>query len=85
MKSKPYPLTLYGRVYCSLCQHMLQHLQAAIEQGLVSVRFVDVDEDESLIARYDELVPVLVDDSGNELCHWHFDAEAFSAYLARIG
>ena len=85
MKSKPYPLTLYGRVYCSLCQHMLQHLQAAIEQGLVCVRFVDVDEDESLIARYDELVPVLVDDSGNELCHWHFDAEAFSAYLARMG
>ena len=85
MKNKPYPLTLYGRVYCSLCQHMLQHLQAAIEQGLVSVRFVDVDEDESLIARYDELVPVLVDDSGNELCHWHFDAEAFSAYLARMG
>ena len=85
MKSKPYPLTLYGRVYCSLCQHMLQHLQATIEQGLVSVRFVDVDEDESLIARYDELVPVLVDDSGNELCHWHFDAEAFSAYLARMG
>ena len=85
MKSKPYPLTLYGRVYCSLCQHMLQHLQAAIEQGLVCVQFVDVDEDESLIARYDELVPVLVDDSGNELCHWHFDAEAFSAYLARMG
>ena len=85
MKSKPYPLTLFGRVYCSLCQHMLQHLQAAIEQGLVSVRFVDVDEDESMIARYDELVPVLVDDSGNELCHWHFDAEAFSAYLARMG
>ena len=85
MKSKPYPLTLYGRVYCSLCQHMLQHLQATIEQGLVSVRFVDVDEDESLIARYDELVPVLVDDSGNELCHWHFDAEAFSAYLAQMG
>ena len=85
MKSKPYPLTLYGRVYCSLCQHMLQHLQAAIEQGLVSVQFVDVDEDESLIARYDELVPVLVDDSDNELCHWHFDAEAFSAYLARMG
>ena len=72
-------------MYCSLCQHMLQHLQAAIEQGLVSVRFVDVDEDESLIARYDELVPVLVDDSGNELCHWHFDAEAFSAYVARMG
>ena len=85
MKSKPYPLTLYGRVYCSLCQHMLQHLQAAIEQGLVSVQFVDVDEDEGLIARYDELVPVLVDDSGNELCHWHFDEEAFSAYLARMG
>ena len=85
MKSKPYPLTLYGRVYCSLCQHMLQHLQAAIEQGLVCVQFVDVDEDEGLIARYDELVPVLVDDSGNELCHWHFDAEAFSAYLARMG
>ena len=85
MRSKPYPLTLYGRVYCSLCQHMLQHLQAAVEQGLVSVRFVDVDEDESLIARYDELVPVLVDDSGNELYHWHFDAEAFSAYLARMG
>jgi thiol-disulfide isomerase/thioredoxin len=85
MRNKPYPLTLYGRVYCSLCQHMLQHLQAAVEQGLVSVRFVDVDEDEALIARYDELVPVLVDEQGEELCHWHFDDAAFSAYLARMG
>ncbi|MBP9541063.1 MAG: glutaredoxin family protein [Vitreoscilla sp.] len=52
---------------------------------MVSVRFVDVDEDEALIARYDELVPVLVDEQGEELCHWHFDDAAFSAYLARMG
>lgn len=84
MINKPLALILYGRVYCSLCQHMLSHLQDAVAQGLVSVQFVDVDEDEKLIERYDELVPVLVDHDGNELFHWHFDEQAFSAYLARM-
>lgn len=79
------PLVLYGRVYCSLCQHMLAQLQDAIDKQHITVTFVDVDEDENLIAKYDELVPVLVDHEGQELFHWHYDAAAFSAYLARMG
>ena len=85
MTNKVHALTLYGRVYCSLCQHMLAQLQPSIDAKLIQVEFVDVDEDEALIARFDELVPVLVDEEGQELFHWHFDTQAFSAYLSRMG
>ena len=47
----------------------------------------DVDIDPALVARYDELVPVLVavDDSGEiELCHYHLNEAALRNYLARV-
>ena len=36
---------------------------------------VDVDADQSLVERYDELVPVLVY-QGQELCHYFLNREA---------
>ena len=46
------------------------------------VDVVDVDADEALVARFDELVPVLYGDlSKPELCHYFLDAEAVRAYV----
>ena len=76
--------TLYSRSYCHLCDDMLaalETLQSATVRFTVSV--VDVDADEALVARFDELVPVLfgrLDEP--ELCHYFFDEGAVRRFLA---
>jgi hypothetical protein len=51
-------------------------------QGVAySVDAVDVDADPDLVARYDELVPVLVDAAGLELCHYFLDEAALRRHL----
>ena len=40
----------------------------------------DVDADPTLVAKYDELVPVLVHD-GREICHYVLDLEAVRSIL----
>lgn len=79
-------LTLFGRSYCHLCDDMLQALQALSPEFAFTVEVVDVDADPALVARYDELVPVLVGvrRSGEavvELCHHFLDAARVRAYL----
>jgi len=75
--------TLYSRSYCHLCEDMLAALQAFMaRQGVAySVDVVDVDADPDLVARYDELVPVLVDAAGLELCHYFLDEAALRRHL----
>ena len=46
---------------------------------------VDVDTDSALEAKYDELVPVLVDGEGRELCHYFLDAAKVREYLDGFG
>ena len=76
--------TLYSRSYCHLCDDMLaalEALQSATVRFTVSV--IDVDADEALVARFDELVPVLygrLDEP--ELCHYFFDEAAARRFLA---
>ena len=77
--------TLYSRSYCHLCEDMLHALQALAPQGWqFDVDVIDVDADPALVARFDELVPVLfgrLDEP--ELCHYFLDAEAVRRYLDR--
>ena len=46
---------------------------------------VDVDADPALEAMYDELVPVLADADGSELCHYFLDAAKVREYLNGFG
>jgi hypothetical protein len=73
---------LYSRSWCHLCEDMLAALRAHMAHaGLpYSVDVVDVDADPALVARYDELVPVLVA-GGQELCHYFLDEAALRAWL----
>ena len=73
-------LTLLFREYCSLCHHMRQALLPYQQQYGFELNVVDVDEDENLVARYNELVPVLLHGE-HEICHWHLNEAALSAYL----
>lgn len=80
--------TLYSRSYCHLCEDMLTALQAlAPAAAPFRVDVIDVDLDETLVERFDRLVPVLfgADLQAPELCHYFLDPAAVSAYLATTG
>lgn len=88
--AKPH-FILYGRSYCHLCDDMLQALlalRAADERGAdwFTVDIVDVDADAELVARYDELVPVLVGCADGRaplrLCHYFLAPERVREFLA---
>ena len=75
---------LYSRSYCHLCEDMLEALQALSSEYPFSIEIIDVDADESLVAQYDELVPVLFGRSNGEavrLCHYFLDEEKVRAFL----
>ena len=76
--------TLYSRSYCHLCEDMLAALQAFMARlgQAYTVDVVDVDADPALVARFDELVPVLYGDpAGPELCHYFLDETALRRHL----
>lgn len=76
--------TLYSRVYCHLCDDMRVALEALQSETVrFTVAVVDVDADPALVARFDELVPVLFGNLAEpELCHYHFDEAAARRFLA---
>jgi hypothetical protein len=74
--------TLYSRSYCHLCEDMLAALKAVDGGQQFTIDVIDVDADPALVARFDELVPVLFGDlDAPELCHYFLDADAVRAYL----
>ena len=76
--SKSIAFTLYSRSYCHLCEDMLQALFGLQQPGeRFDVQVIDVDADPQLLARFDELVPVLFGDpAAPELCHYFLDPVA---------
>lgn len=76
--------TLYSRSYCHLCDDMLAALLALQAEGQhFTVDVVDVDLDAALVARFDDLVPVLYGDPAQpELCHYFLDQAAVLAYVS---
>ena len=78
-------MRLYSRAYCHLCHDMLAALEALRgEPGVAyfDIDVVDVDADPALEAKYNELVPVLVDGEDRELCHYFLDAAKVRKYLS---
>lgn len=80
--------TLYSRSYCHLCDDMLLALRAMEIVEPLSINVVDVDAAEAtLLAQYDELVPVLVaareDQPVQQLCHYFLDEVAVRRFIAR--
>lgn len=79
--------TLYSRSYCHLCQDMFDALQALhTARYPFTVEVIDIDADAALVARYDELVPLLFGDLGQpELCHYFLDEYKVMQHLAQAG
>ncbi len=78
--------TLYSRSYCHLCDDMLEALQSLSGEYPFTVEVMDVDADETLLAQFDELVPVLFGRKGNaesvQICHYFWDEGKTRAFLA---
>jgi hypothetical protein len=75
--------TVYSRQYCHLCGEMIEALRRL--QGLAhfEIVVVDVDTDPELERHHGDRVPVLTHGE-QELCHFHLDAAAVTAYLAKF-
>lgn len=80
--------TLYSRSYCHLCDDMLEALQALSSEYPFTVETVDVDSDETLVAQFDERVPVLFarrgDASAVELCNYFLNEAKTREFLAGV-
>ena len=63
---------------------MLAALEQVRGEFVFDLTVIDVDADPALVARYDELVPVLIADDGVELCHYHLDTAKVREYLSRF-
>ena len=77
-------LTLYGREYCSLCQDMRAALDALAPRLNLAVDWFDIDDDDALESRYNEMVPVLTGEHSEVICFYHLNTRALDAYLARF-
>lgn len=77
--------TLYSRTYCHLCDDMLTQLKIVLNNDSIMVDVVDVDLDEALLAKFDELVPVLYGKkeglNAQEICHYHLDVSKLKDFL----
>lgn len=66
--------TVLSREWCHLCHDMIAALRPLADAYGWRIEILDVDADAALEARWNELVPVLLD-GDMALCHWHLDAE----------
>lgn len=62
----------------------LEALRGEPDIAYFDIAVTDVDADPLLLAKYDELVPVLVDREGRELCHYFLDVAKVREYLASL-
>ena len=74
-------LTLYSTGACHLCERAQQLLASMPELRSVTVDVVDIADDEFLLARYGESIPVLAVASGAQL-GWPFNADDILRLLA---
>lgn len=81
MQAEARLFTVLGRAWCHLCHEMVDALRPIAEEFGWQIEVVDVDEDPRRLARWDELVPVLLHGE-TELCHYHLDIAAVRARCA---
>ncbi|BEV15021.1 glutaredoxin family protein [Herbaspirillum sp. DW155] len=84
--ARPLQFIIYSRSYCHLCEDLHEALRQALGEIPAVIEMTDVDADEALVARYDELVPVLMgqgaDGQWQELCHYHLDPVRLREFIA---
>ncbi|MCB1959590.1 MAG: glutaredoxin family protein [Rhodocyclaceae bacterium] len=77
-------LRVLSRQWCHLCDDLLDALRPIAAAYGASIEVIDVDAHPELEAPWGELVPVVLGEDDAALCHYHLDAAAVHAYLARF-
>ena len=80
-------LTLLSRAYCHLCDEMRDAVAPIALRYDIAVVEIDIDAHRELETAFGERVPVLLLGApfdGIELCHFHLDADAVEAALAKL-
>ena len=70
--------TVLSREWCHLCHELVDALRPVADEFGWRIEVIDVDLHPQLLARWDELVPVLLHGE-RELCHYHLDIAAVRA------
>jgi len=73
-------ITLYGRQGCHLCDQAREVIEPLAKDAGVRFSEVDIDDDPSLLQRYNEVVPVVLIGK-NEVSREKFDAGKFKKQL----
>ncbi|SDN59602.1 glutaredoxin family protein [Vreelandella arcis] len=76
-------LTIYTTQGCHLCDE-LEARVAALTHPVIEWQRVEVSDDEALMARYGERIPVLADDKGQELDRGN-ELERLTTWLRQRG
>lgn len=73
-------LILLGTQGCHLCEQA-EHILQTID---VAYQYLDIMDDEKLLARYEIHIPVLLESvAGAKELYWPFDADMVSAWLTQ--
>ncbi len=75
-------LTLYTTEGCHLCEQAMQLLDPWLAKGMGLAK-VDIAEDELLMARFGERIPVIASASGSEL-GWPFTAAELETWIKQL-
>nr|WP_315468370.1 glutaredoxin family protein [uncultured Undibacterium sp.] len=77
--------TLYSRSYCHLCDDMLHQLRNFLSDDSALIDVIDIDADDALVLRFDELVPVLFGQKNGQdaqqICHYFLDVDKLKDFL----
>ena len=77
-------LELFGTLGCHLCDDAEQLLVAQVDPALFAVYQVDIADDDQLLERYAERIPVLLDVASGQELNWPFDATTLQAFLTSL-
>ena len=77
-------LVLYSTDHCSLCDQALELLLSMPDLRGLSVRVVDIADDDHLLARLGERITVLGLVSSEVELNWPFDRDAVLAWLRQV-
>ena len=77
-------LRVLSRNWCHLCDELLDALAPIAAEHNARIEVIDVDSDDRLEVRWGELVPVVLTEDQQHLCHYHLDERAVRAYLERF-
>ena len=79
-------LVIYGRPGCHLCDEAREEIDRMAREGgwRLTVREVNIEDDEGLLRRYLERIPV-VEVQGEEVSELVLDGEALARRIATVG